>query len=111
MTKEDKQQLVDRLNALIIKSKEEIIELEEVCKPISPENSIGRISRMDAINNKSVAEAALRTKKKKLDQMETALKSVDKSEFGMCKACKRPIPIKRLIYMPESTKCVACADR
>ena len=37
-----------------------IIEYSELCKPIPPENSIGRISRMDAINNKSVIEAALR---------------------------------------------------
>ena len=43
-----------------IKSTEEkITEYSELCKPIAPENSIGRVSRMDAINNKSVVEAAL----------------------------------------------------
>ena len=37
-----------------------ITEYTELCKPIAPENAIGRISRMDAINNKSVVEAALK---------------------------------------------------
>ena len=40
-----------------------ITEYTELCKPIAPENAIGRISRMDAINNKSVIEAALRKQK------------------------------------------------
>ena len=47
-------------------TKEKIIKYTELCKPIPPQNSIGRISRMDAINNKSVTEAALRQAKKEM---------------------------------------------
>jgi len=32
---------------------------KEMSQPVSPENAIGRISRMDAIQNKSVVESAL----------------------------------------------------
>ena len=39
------------------------LDYKEITKPIAPENAIGRISRMDAINNKSVTEAALRQAK------------------------------------------------
>ena len=46
-----------------------ITEYSELCKPIAPENAIGRISRMDAINNKSVVEAALREAKNKMQQL------------------------------------------
>ena len=49
----------------IIINKNKILEYTELCKPIAPENSIGRVSRMDAINNKSVVEAALRVAIKK----------------------------------------------
>ncbi len=42
----------------------EISELEELTKPVPLDASIGRISRMNAINNKSINEAALREKKK-----------------------------------------------
>jgi DnaK suppressor protein len=44
----------------ISKTKLLVKEYEELTKPIAPDVAIGRISRMDAINNKSVTEAALR---------------------------------------------------
>ena len=51
---------------MITSLQSEIKELEELTKPISPENSLGRLTRLDAINNKSVAEASLRNRKRKL---------------------------------------------
>ena len=55
-------------------TKEKIIKYTELCKPIPPQNSIGRISRMDAINNKSVTEAALRQAKKEMYALDTIKK-------------------------------------
>ncbi|MFK7810827.1 MAG: TraR/DksA family transcriptional regulator [Saprospiraceae bacterium] len=103
--------LKEKIIETIAKTKEEIIELEEMTKPISPENSIGRVSRMDAINNKSVAEASLRTNRRKLNNLEYALTQIDTPSFGNCSMCKRPIPPMRLMLMPQSTRCVRCADR
>jgi len=42
-------------------------------QPIAPENAIGRLGRMDAINNKSVMEAALREAEAKLIRVNQAL--------------------------------------
>ena len=56
-------------------TKEKIIKYTELCKPIPPQNSIGRISRMDAINNKSVTEAALRQAKKEMYALDTIKKN------------------------------------
>ena len=78
-------------------------------QPISPENSIGRVSRMDAIQNKSVAEAALRQARKKLDGLLTVQKRLADPDLGVCQACKQPIPVKRLLLMPQSPYCVNCA--
>ena len=91
-------------------AQENINNLEELTKPIPPENSIGRISRMDAINNKSVAEAALRSSKRKLSKLRMALTNIDLPGFGDCERCKQPIPPMRLMFMPESTRCVRCAE-
>jgi DnaK suppressor protein len=66
---------------------------------------------MDAINNKSVNEAALVTAKDKLKNINLALERIDDKEFGICVQCGEPIPIQRLIIMPESSRCVACARR
>ena len=51
----------------IDKTKKSIIELKELTSPIAPDCAIGRISRMDAINNKTINEAALRKAENKLN--------------------------------------------
>ena len=111
MTKEERAELKKKIVEAIALTEEKIKGMESMTEPITPENSIGRISRMDAINNKSVAEAALRTAQRKLTSLKVALSKVEDESFGMCSMCKNPIPAARLMYMPESTRCVRCADR
>jgi len=111
MTKQERKELKEKIIAKITQTEQEIIELSELTKPISPENSIGRVSRMDAINNKSVAEAALRSSKQKLNKLHFALTKVDAEDFGNCIYCKNAIQPARLMYLPESTRCVRCAAR
>ena len=111
MTAEDRAQLKTKIEALIIKYDADIIETEKMTQPIGPENSIGRISRMDAINNKSVMEASLRSKISKRNKLKMALTQIDKEGFGFCSRCKKAINPARLMFMPESTKCIHCADK
>lgn len=111
MKPEEKQQLETKIKKKIVRIKEDIEELEELTKPISPDSSLGRLTRMDAINNKSVNEAALRQSREKLSKLELALNSLDDSNFGICKLCNQPIPFARILYMPESTRCVRCAEK
>lgn len=109
MKPEDKKILKSRIAELIIKFESEITETEKMVQPISPENSIGRISRMDAINTKGVVEAALRNKKAKLNNLRKALDKLDDDDFGVCENCENTIRAERMMFMPESTKCVKCA--
>lgn len=111
MDNQERALLKEKIVTKIEKSKKKIAELEELAQPISPENSIGRISRMDAINNKSVTEAALRNAKQQLAKLQVALSKVDHDDFGICAFCKQAIPPARLLFMPESSRCVRCADR
>ena len=87
-----------------------ITEYTELCKPIAPENAIGRISRMDAINNKSVVEAALREAKNKMQQLKVMQTKITDADFGSCIKCKKHIPLGRLIIRPHSKFCVNCAQ-
>ena len=89
----------------------EIAELRELTRPISPENSIGRISRMDAINNKSINEAALRQSEQRLTQLEFALGRVHDHDFGSCSQCGQPIQEGRILFRPESVLCMGCAKK
>jgi len=111
MTGAEKEELRQAMLQKMERLKEDILDLEELTKPIAPENAIGRVSRMDAINNRSVNEAALRQARVKLAKLENAISKIDEPDFGKCSRCGQPIPIKRILFMPESTRCVNCADR
>jgi DnaK suppressor protein len=99
----------NQLSKEVAETKLKISKYKELSKPIPPENSIGRVSRMDAINNKSVVEAALREAENKLKQLEIINKKIGDSDFGICKSCKDKIPFGRLIIRPHSQLCVKCA--
>ena len=106
MNKEDIKQTI--LNE-ISKTEKLIAEYKELTKPVAPDDAIGRISRMDAINNKSVTEASLRQAEEKLKNLQRVLSRVGTSEFGICIKCGNPIPEGRILYRPESLTCVDCA--
>ncbi len=110
MTVEERKALKKKIKATIAETEAKIAQLEVETAPISPENSIGRVSRMDAINNKSVSEATLRTAKRKLGNLRHALSKIETPNFGVCARCKHPIPPARLMFMPQSPYCVNCAD-
>ena len=66
MNKQERNKAKESIKKSIEETQKDISNLKELAKPISPENAIGRVSRMDAINNKSVNEAALRNAINKL---------------------------------------------
>jgi len=103
--------LKNKIEESILQTNQEISELKELTKPISPDCAIGRISRMDAINNKTVNEAALQKAQNKLKKLNHALSKIDDSNFGKCSTCSGEIQEGRLLLMPESNKCVRCAAR
>ena len=111
MTAEERDIFKEKIIATIAETEVEVVRREENSEPISPDNAIGRISRMDAINNKSVAEAGLRSTKRKLSNLRIALAKIDSPGFGNCSHCGKPIPSARLMLMPQSDRCVPCADR
>ncbi|WP_395072060.1 TraR/DksA family transcriptional regulator [Gracilimonas sp.] len=92
----------------IEETKGEIEELKELVKPIPLDAYIGRASRMDAINNKTINESSLREKKKELQKLERALENSGTDKFGICTKCGDEIPFGRLEYMPYTTRCVKC---
>ena len=111
MNAEEKKAFKKRLTELIRKQEEEIAILESMTQPISPENAIGRVSRMDAIQNKGISDASLRNKRDKLAKLKVSLTKIDTPDFGICSRCSRPIQPARLMYMPESSRCLHCADK
>lgn len=111
MSPEDQEKLKKIIKEEIKSLQNNIAALKEVTKPIPPDEAIGRLTRMDAINTKSINEANLRNAKFKLSKLELAIRQVDDPDFGHCVICDEPIPLKRLMLMPESTMCVQCKEK
>ena len=110
MDKTQLKAIQEKLLREIANTQKKLNEYTELCKPIAPENSIGRISRMDAINNKSVVEAVLRETKNKMQQLEVMKNKINDANFGTCIKCKKIIPFGRLMIRPHSKFCVRCAQ-
>ena len=109
MTAQEKEEIIIRISEEIKKTEREIVGLKELTKPISPENAIGRISRMDAINNKSVNENRLRLAENKIKKLHHSLRKSKEQNFGVCARCGGNIQIGRLMLLPESNFCISCA--
>jgi len=105
----DKSEIRSIIKREIQKTEEQVAEYKELTKPIEPENSIGRISRMDAINNKSIVDAALRQQNDKLYKLNLVLSKINDEDFGICLSCKKQIPLGRILIMPQSQTCVSCS--
>jgi DnaK suppressor protein len=110
MHEKNMDEIKEKILAEIEKTEKSVKEYREITKPIAPENAIGRVSRMDAINNKSIAEAALRKAEEKLSKLKYVLRQIDEDDFGICAKCKKPIPLGRILLMPQSRHCVNCAS-
>ena len=108
MTEQERETVKQIIKDQIDETLSAIDELTELTKPVSLDASIGRLSRMDAINNKSINEASLRDKKKLLKRLEKALENSGSDDFGICTRCGEDIPFGRLEYMPHTTRCVKC---
>ena len=109
MTDAEKTAIRTTIVAEITRLKQDIENLKEITQPTSTED-MDEITRMDAIVNRSVNDAALSGAKTRLAGLEYALPRLDDPEFGYCVECGEPIPVKRLLSMPEAILCVHCAE-
>ena len=100
------QHIIDKIQSL----RKDIVTFKELTRPIAPDNAIGRLSRMDAINNRSINQAALNSSRLKLSMLNKAMGRINDLEFGICADCGKPIPAGRIMIMPETNLCVHCAS-
>lgn len=110
MDPEERQQFSQKIQTAITTTEKDVATLEKLTRPIAPDNAIGRLSRMEALGSKSVNEAMLATARQRLGRLKYALANLDGEDFGICMECGDPIPTARILAMPESSRCVKCAD-
>ena len=98
--------LLDRL----IELREEDARAAESTAPVTLEqDSVGRLSRIDAMQMQAMALAGQRRRVAEKVQIKAALKRIDNDDYGYCITCGEDIPEARLRYNPAVLKCVECA--
>jgi len=73
------------------------------------QTSVGRLSRMDSLQQQAMAEATERHRALELAHIEAALKRIEDDEYGYCQNCGEEIAEKRLAIDPAATHCIKCA--
>lgn len=111
MTNSEYSKLKMMMEELIKQLDDSNVYLEEATLPIEPSVAIGRLSRMEAIGEKSVNEARHVNVKLRLEKLKNALKRMDDGHYGMCVRCNEEIPYGRLQAVPETLICVPCAEK
>ena len=83
------------------KDSEKIVELD---------TSIGRLSRMDAMQSQQMALELRRRREQQLMRVQNALKRIGRGTYGVCGKCRVPMPEDRLEIQPEAVLCVRCSE-
>jgi len=74
------------------------------------QTSVGRLSRMDAMQGQALAMATDRRRQDEVRRVEAAIKRIDEGEYGFCIACGEEISAKRLGVDPVIPTCIRCAS-
>jgi len=74
------------------------------------QDSVGRLSRMDAMQQQAMAQAQERRRKAERARIKAALERLDQGEWGYCLNCGEEIAAKRLAHDPSVAACVKCAS-
>ena len=74
------------------------------------QQSVGRLSRMDAMQRQSMDLAKEERRVKRLAILAAALRRMDEDEFGYCLRCGEDISPARLDVDPTVTLCVGCME-
>jgi DnaK suppressor protein len=73
------------------------------------QTSVGRLSRMDALQQQAMAEATERQRATELARIDAALSRIKDDDYGYCLNCGEEIAEKRLDIDPAATHCIKCA--
>lgn len=74
------------------------------------QQSVGRLSRMDALQNQAMAKAQQQRRDQQKQRLLAAMRRIDEGEFGYCVDCGTEIAYQRLELDSTVFKCISCAN-
>jgi DnaK suppressor protein len=73
------------------------------------QQSVGRISRMDAMQGQAMALATEERREQERARVEAALHRIETGDYGVCLKCGEEIELRRLELDPSTPFCLSCA--
>lgn len=81
----------------------------DATKPVAlDQQSTGRLTRMDALQNQAMAQAQARRRQAERRKIQAALQRIEDGEYGYCTDCGEVIAAKRLAADPAIALCLEC---
>lgn len=111
LSEQKKQELYKGLLALRDELQKLLADSSDGAQPVSLDEPIGRLSRMDAMQQQSMVQANRRTARTRLTRIETALRRCANDDYGLCASCEEEIGYARLKAQPEAPFCIACQGK
>ena len=110
----EKHQL-DSFRKALIARREEVKKLNADSKDSSAtveldQSTVGRLSRMDALQAQQMAQETARRRQLQLQQIDSALRRMEAGDYGYCFSCGDEIGTARLDFDPANTRCIGCMD-
>lgn len=100
-----------RAQEMIADLEKEIAAQQEDRAAVEPDKGIGRISRLDAMQQVEVAKEQLRRKQRRLQALRDAIDRMDAGTYGTCLNCGKDIAYDRLHAAPELQLCGPCSAK
>lgn len=105
---------VEALRAKLIANRQELVEEDRIAEadraPVAlDQESVGRLSRIDAMQMQAMAVAQLRRRQAQRSAIDAALSRIEAGEYGYCLKCGEEIAPARLDYNPAVATCIDCA--
>jgi DnaK suppressor protein len=100
-----------KIEARICELEKAMESTKEDREAISPDVSIGRLSRLDSMQMQQMALGMNSRMLEEVKQLKEALKRIDNGRYGTCELCRKDIPMERLEFQLDATICVECFRR
>lgn len=110
------EQQTESFRQQLLQKQQTIMQLEDTVNDASKtveldQTSVGRLSRMDAMQGQAMSQELQRRQQLELQQIMSALKRIDSGDYGYCVDCDEDIAIGRLQLDPATPLCIRCASR
>ena len=110
LTEDQVEELKSALVALTEKLEDLLTSTRESMRPVDLDEPIGRLTRMDAMQQQKMSGAQRHRFDLRLRQARQSLGLMERDEYGLCRRCEDPIGYPRLSARPESPYCLDCQD-